>query len=242
MHSALNDHFEGVEIIGCLFHLIQSLQKWIKKNLEKENCLKESQETKDEMLDDIKDLAISEYSQVEFERNKKKFLSKWRTKAGLQFGNYLDRTWFGNSEGSALFPPSLWSLSQRNKKNDLDLTNNKVESFHHQLNNMFKERPELKKAIQLLKQVEEEYSQHTMISQRTMVNQAPRGSLEESQKRKRQCKHWTIKKKKDSNQEQQNQSTQQSSTEEQHQLINSETHRNQRGTHSMENYQFHFRL
>lgn len=155
MHKALRKFFTGVEIVGCHFHLLQAISRWIKKRLPKENQLKLDPSLKTEFKDELLDLSRKKYNSLEeFKYAKQVFLSKWRTVGGELFYHYLYKTWFSDQ---ALFPPNTWALSlltTSTRYDSLDQTNNQAEIFHHHLNGKFAERPQLKRAIQILQDIE----------------------------------------------------------------------------------------
>ena len=238
MHQAILDHFQNAQIIGCQFHFLKAIRSWVYKNLDSNNCLRQDYDRMKEMLDDMRRLSGTIYENEEFERQKERLISKWRTLAGSYFSHYLVSTWCGNSDGNARFSPNFWSTTKCNRESYYELMNKKVESFHHQLNNMFNEKPDLKEAIELLKKVDEEYTENCQVSERRHVTQNIQqdGENDVTEKRKRKCSHFQIKRRRTN----ENSNTGSSNSINHHIQNHSQTQRESNS--NIQQYQIHFRL
>ena len=153
MHKALRIIFPDVEIVGCQFHLLQAVSRWIRRELPANNPLR-NRELLKTFKSELKDLARTIMTEQMFNIKKEEFLATWRSVAGEKLWRYLVRTWFGNLSTNALFAPNIWALTFKSRIQDLDLTNNQAEIFHSRLNLKFASRPGLKRSVNILQELE----------------------------------------------------------------------------------------
>ncbi|KAF0984365.1 hypothetical protein FDP41_007542 [Naegleria fowleri] len=153
MHKALRIIFPDVEIVGCQFHLLQAVSRWIRRELPANNPLR-NRELLKTFKSELKDLARTIMTEQMFNIKKEEFLATWRSVAGEKLSRYLVRTWFGDLSTNALFAPNIWALTFKSRIQDLDLKNNQAEIFHSRLNLKFASRPGLKRSVNILQELE----------------------------------------------------------------------------------------
>ncbi|KAG2379031.1 hypothetical protein C9374_007669 [Naegleria lovaniensis] len=153
MHKALRIIFPDVEIVGCQFHLLQAVSRWIRRELPANNPLR-NRELLKTFKSELKDLARTKMTEQMFNIKKEEFLATWRSVAGEKLWRYLVRNWFGDLSTNALFAPNIWALTFKSRIQDLDLTNNQAEIFHSRLNLKFASKPGLKRSVNILQELE----------------------------------------------------------------------------------------
>jgi len=169
MHNAVKKHFKCTEIVGCMFHFFQAINRWIKNKLPSDHIFKTYANVRTELFSQLKNLITTKLSEEEFNLAKENFISKWRTIAGSEFAKYLIKNWLGDSMTKARFGPETWALSFKSRIHDLDLTDNQAELFHRNLNRRFAEKPQLKRAIDILKEIVEEYTSNDIVEKRKKI-------------------------------------------------------------------------
>lgn len=158
MHNALKAHFPNIEIIGCKFHLVKAIYRWINRKLSSDHIFKKQPKVKEEMKNELVDLSRLKCSKDEFMLKKESFAAKWRTIAGETFIKYMVKYYLGDGETKPTFRPEIWAMCMRSRWEGLDDTNNQAELLHHHLNERFTERPHLKRTVEILQEIESEFT------------------------------------------------------------------------------------
>jgi hypothetical protein len=160
MHNAIRDVLPKAKIIGCSFHLLQAVFRHI---MQKVRC---GSLIKDGMKNEInrKDLKTRIHSMINctdkesFIKERLNFIAYYQMKQGYEkFVSYMTKTWLGTSEIEAKYPYSLWTKCSIPNNIGVHMTNNLIENFHKNINKKFENKSSLKRCIQLLQDIEEDY-------------------------------------------------------------------------------------
>lgn len=174
MHNAIKSHWPEAEIVGCLFHQLQAIGKWIKRSVPRDHVLKNDANILCNLRDDVKHLASYAFkNNEEFSKAVESFNVKWKAVAGEKFINYMITTWFGDKNCQARFGPDVWALYRKPRTEDIDQTNNQVEIFHKEINSLFSSKPQLKRAVELLKHIEKRHTEREMNEMSNTVRTSP---------------------------------------------------------------------
>jgi len=121
--ALLNIFNSRVIIVGCCFHLLQAIHKWLNKK--GDESLKDI-DLRQDLDEEIKKLILTH----EFDKKQKEFINTY-SQIAPKFTNYFTRTYLSET---ALFPPTIWARSKIPLNYDIaiDLTNNHSESWNRQ--------------------------------------------------------------------------------------------------------------
>jgi len=157
LHNALHIVLSKAKIVGCEFHMKQSIFRYIAKgNAGKivKNDMDDIMNRKD--LNERLTVLIHCPNEQQFTEERLNFINYYKLKIGYsKFVEYMQNNWLGTANRTAKFPSSIWSLYQMPRQ-DIKLTNNLLENFHKEINSRFSSKPQLKKTIQLLQEIEED--------------------------------------------------------------------------------------
>jgi hypothetical protein len=93
-----------------------------------------------------------------FIKERLNFIAYYQMKQGYEkFVSYMTKTWLGTSEIEAKYPYSLWTKCSIPNNIGVHMTNNLIENFHKNINKKFENKSSLKRCIQLLQDIEEDY-------------------------------------------------------------------------------------
>jgi len=160
MHRAVRQHFsqEQCEIVGSSLHMIHAMKKWIRNSLPAQHVLRTQPDVLQEMTNEWMLMVTTLCEKREFTIRKREFLDKWRKLAGEKFYQYMCRTWMGGENYVPLFGPEMWAACHNGCVNMVRDMNEQAEKFHHMLNDKFSGRPQWKRTIEILRDIEHEVS------------------------------------------------------------------------------------
>jgi hypothetical protein len=93
-----------------------------------------------------------------FVEERTKFIVYYKMKAGYElFVRYLIRNWLGTNEKPAKLSYKIWTKCSDPDNCDLHMTNNLIELFHKNINSKFSSKPNLKRFIEILQDIEEDF-------------------------------------------------------------------------------------
>eukprot|EP01124_Arcella_intermedia_P025114 TRINITY_DN441_c0_g1_i15.p1 TRINITY_DN441_c0_g1~~TRINITY_DN441_c0_g1_i15.p1 ORF type:complete len:267 (-),score=66.69 TRINITY_DN441_c0_g1_i15:376-1176(-) len=122
-HLGIKQILPNYVLIGCSFHLISAVHRWLKKK-GMEGWSSDNYAKRKTLDKDLHILILTE-NKEDFEKSKEIFLEKYQEDE--QFLKYFLKNYLSDN---ARFPPSIWAKSQMNVKQSdlLDMTNNFAEN------------------------------------------------------------------------------------------------------------------
>lgn len=158
LHNAIRALIPNSRIIGCAFHMRQAIFRNIYKS-KFGKLVKEDMNSKLHRLDLLSriDALVSCNSVESYVKERNDFMVYYRMKAGYDlFVDYMRRNWLGTIEKKAKFTYEIWSKCGIPHDYDLHLTNNLIEIFHKNINAKFSSKPNLKRCIEILQDIEQD--------------------------------------------------------------------------------------
>jgi hypothetical protein len=174
LHNAIRSKLPKAKIVGCEFHMKQAILRYIKKgNAGNELCnsFKSDSAERDELISRITRL-IDTQTEDDFHKERSQFVEYYSMKQNYQkFLSYMKRNWLGSDNGKcAVFNDELWAKHSLPRFN-IKMTNNMAEAFHKQVNAKFNNKPNLKRYIQLLQELEQDsYLKKKSLDNHTIIN------------------------------------------------------------------------
>ncbi len=154
MHKAIARVYKKPVIVGCFFHFKQCVHRWVRKNAQHSFRTMMSDSNNIQTLSTALTAMAKAESEEVYHNEKNNFIAHYGSLENTEnFISYMKKMWIGDS---AIYHCSKW-VKCFVPRIDVDRTNNLAEEYHKDVNRRFMNKPDIKRTINILKEMEVEF-------------------------------------------------------------------------------------